>query len=359
AAITMVVILGFAALTIDLGFSTHTKREAQNDADAMVLAGARDLPEEGTAESAANVWGTKNGVVIDDELQDITFGTTCSGAAVEDTITVRLKRNQKTFIAGVLGIQDADLNVCATARKGEAVMSNELMPFGFHHTDPYPGSNPDDVCYFYEEDGTTINPNLWDDPCVIKIPRLQDSWGDGNSGPVRLDEGGEPGNVDEDCNPGSSGSSEYSENILDGSECFYGEGDVIRPKTGNLRGPTCSAFVDDLLYNNSDSVEFVFGTPNAEGIYDVVYTESPRFALIPIVTASGSGSNADVTILGFITAYVESACGGPGCNGNGQNPACVIVRPMNAEIFIDGVDFAGGSGGFDVENALRTIKLVE
>jgi hypothetical protein len=352
----MIVVLSFAALAIDISFFMRTKRDIQNSADAMALAGARDLPTTTIAADSAEEWGLYNDVHVA-EITEIEFGHTCSGSAISDTVTVSLKRNQETFFARILDMDALDLNVCATARKGVAAGGNGMMPFGFHHTDPYPGSNPDDVCYFYEIGGAE-NANLWNDPCVIKIPKIDDSWGSGNSGPVRLDEGGEVGNFDADCDPGSSGAEEYAENIKDGSECYYAIGDTIRPKTGNMRGPTCDAFATKLA-GNTDTVAEVFGSPT-NGVWGPVDQSSPRFGLVPIVTASTTGSSADVEILGFITVYIESACGGPGCNGTGQNPSCVIVRPIRSEMYVTGVEFAGGAGLSGAgENPLRIIKLIE
>ena len=352
-----VVVLGMAALSVDLGFITFARREAQNDADAMALAAVQSLPSEPDADTAALAWADKN-KVNGSEIQDIRYGTKCSGDAVENTATVELRRTQRTFFAGVLGIESSDVNVCATARIGVAAGGPGLLPFGFHETDPYPGVNPENVCYFQELDGS-VNPNLWGNSCLVKIPKVNESWGSGNAGAVRLDEGGEPGNYDEFCDTGNSGASEYVENIEDGSECWYGIGDEIRPKTGNMRGPTCTA-VDNRLTGNSDTLEDVFGTPDADGVYHEIDVTSPRYGLVPIVTVSGNGSSADVTIQGFVTVYLEDACNNAGCNGNGNNPACVVITPVKSKIHIAGVEFAGGSISIDDEsNALLTIKLVE
>jgi Putative Flp pilus-assembly TadE/G-like len=355
----MIVMVGMAALAVDLGLMTHTHREAQNDADAIALAVVRELPDESLADLISDAWAAKNDV----ELSEIqggkpTYGTTCSGEDIDGTATVRIKRNQRTFFAGVFGIGNEDLNVCATAREGVAAAGTGIMPFGFHGEDPYPGVNPENVCYFNELDGST-NPTLWGNQCLLKIPKPNDSWGSGNSGAVRLDEGGEPGNYDESCSPGSSGASEYQENIEDGSECWYAIGDEIRPKPGAMKGPTCSAF-SNRLSGNTETLEDVFGTPDSDGVYNHVNVNSPRYALVPIVTVSGSGSSADITIEGFITVYIDGACSGANCNGNGNNPACVVVTPVHSKIFLAGVDFAGGSVTLDDEiNPLFTIKLVE
>ena len=107
------------------------------------------------------------------------------------------------------------------------------------------------------------------------------------------------------------------------------------------------------------TLEDVFGTPDENGVYGPVDTTSPRYGLVPIVTASGSGSSADITILGFITVFLESACGGAGCNGNGSNPACVVVTPVKSHVYVAGVDIAGSGDLLDPETALRVIKLVE
>jgi uncharacterized membrane protein len=132
----MVVVIGFAALAVDIGFFTHAKREVQNDADAVALAAVRELPQNQTlAESIAIDWADNNNVMASERAASdwLTFGDRCSGAAVPanlSTTTVRLIRNQATFFASIFGISDGDLNVCATAAKGKAVGSPDLLPWG-------------------------------------------------------------------------------------------------------------------------------------------------------------------------------------------------------------------------------------
>jgi hypothetical protein len=358
----MVAMIGLAALAVDVGFFFQTKRDLQNASDAMALAAVREQPDDAASDAIAAEWATKNNVG-DPEIVDVAFDLTCGGDAVDDIVTVRLEREQSTFFARVLGITDGDVPACATARIGVAAGGHGLMPFGFHHEDPYPGANPQDVCYFHEEDGSE-NPDLWYDPddptvaeCLLKIPKPSDSWGSGNAGAIRLDEGGPAGNYDGDCNPGNSGASEYKENIEEGSECYYAVGDEVTPKPGNMNGPTCTAF-DNRLGGNTDTLEDVFGSPNADGVWGPVDAASVRFGLVPRVTVSGNGSSADITITGFMTVYIVGACSGGGCNGNGNNPACVVVIPVKSRLLEAGIDFAGGSIS-DSSNPLRTIKLID
>src|SRR5687768_10021133 len=67
-AFMLVVMISFAALAIDTGFFARTRREAQNDADAMALAGVRELAARGLTEAQrqenatdmAEDWAVKN-----------------------------------------------------------------------------------------------------------------------------------------------------------------------------------------------------------------------------------------------------------------------------------------------------------
>ena len=346
AAGSMALVLSIAALAIDVGLAAHTKRDLQNDVDAMVLAAVREMPDANAAQAAALSYGGYN-AVSNSEVQQVVVGETCDSASLDGTVTARLQRNQKTFLAGLMGIGSVDLSVCATARIGVAAAGDGILPFGFLEKDPEVA----DVCYFED-------PDVWNNSCLLKIPKPNDTWAPGNTGPIRLDEGGEPGNFDPSCNPGSSGSSEYKENIEDGGECWYAVNDEVRTKTGSMVGPTCTAFAN-LLGGNSDTIEQVFGAANAQGFYTTIDRTSPRFGIVPIVNVpeGATGSSTNVTITGFMAVYIEDACDGGGCNGQGNNPACVVITPMKSYIYLSGVAFGPGSID-DTKNALRTMKLV-
>ena len=259
AAITMVVVLGFAALAIDLGVAAHTKRNAQNDADAMALAGARDLPDAIVAEDSAEQWGVKN-LVDMAEVEDIWFGTTCSEDSVDGTVSVRLKREQGSFFAGVLGIDSQELNVCATARSAPAMAGNGLLPLGFLDENP----NIAGVCYMRETDGTE-RADLWGNQCDIKIENPSGTWTAGNTGGLALDPTELiPGNYNTTCVGDADGASEYRDNIAEGSECLYAIEDEVKPKGGSVTGPTHQGF-SQRLQGNYDTIEQVFGTPDSGG----------------------------------------------------------------------------------------------
>ena len=359
AAASFVVVLFFASLTIDLGFFTETKRGVQNDADAMVLAAARELANDGQTqaerqEDAGDIameWALLNDV-DPSEVQDLVFDTTCSGDSVPNTVTVRLRRQQKTFLASLFGISDGQLNVCATARTGLAQGGLGLMPFGLLYDDPGVAANPP-LCYFND------NPNFWNEECTIKIPKPNDTWTPGNSGPLRLDDpsGIDPLNWQPDCvAPGaSSGADEYTQNIQDGSDCGYAPGDKIQTKTGSMNNITCNT-ITSRLGGNTDPLEDVFTDQDGDGIYEVVDYTHPRYALIPVVIVppGSSGSSTKVQIERFVTAYLV------GCQNGPDNTANVTLIPVRSDVYVSGIDFVdNGDPNYDDDWPLHTIKLVE
>src|SRR3989304_8316385 len=82
------VLMGFVAMTIDVGLILHERRSAQNAADAAALARARDLPQSSSAAVlAAQPWAVRNGFSSEDGAT-ITVNTPYQGnpGAVEAII---------------------------------------------------------------------------------------------------------------------------------------------------------------------------------------------------------------------------------------------------------------------------------
>jgi Flp pilus assembly protein TadG len=104
----MVVLLGFAALVIDVGSWYRAHRSAQATADASALAGAQALPDTGVANQLAGDYATKNG----GGSKQITI--TQQGYE-PDTITVKITRPTPGFFARVFGSKFANVTVSGTA----------------------------------------------------------------------------------------------------------------------------------------------------------------------------------------------------------------------------------------------------
>ena len=351
AAGTFTFVLALAAIAIDGGFFAHTKRDLQNDVDAMVLAAVRDMPDTSAASAVALSWAARNGV-SNSEIASITFNHDCAGAASPETITVELSRSQPTFLARVMGINEATLTVCASARTGYAEAGPRLLPFGLLWDDPEIPNDPP-VCYY------DANDDFWGTECAVKIPSPSLTWTPGNSGPLRLDDSAntEPINYDPTCDPpgSNSGADEYDDNIINGADCSYAPNDEIQTFPGSFVGPTCDA-IDELLLGNDDTIEQVFKDADGDGVYEIVDTTSPRYGLIPVVLVpeGSAGASTTVAIKTFAPVYII------GCDGGlGAQPASVLMIPMKSKIFLQGIDFVDpGNANYDNEWPLHTIKLI-
>jgi len=144
----MVVLLGFAALVIDVGSWYRAHRAAQSTADASALAGAAVLPDTAAATTLAKQYATKNGGSgsgIGGSPQ-ITF--TQSGYEM-DTITVKVTRPSPGFFAKVFGSAFGSVSVSgrATARAYNVQgIQNGISPITVHYKHPLlnctRGNNP-------------------------------------------------------------------------------------------------------------------------------------------------------------------------------------------------------------------------
>ena len=122
AAITLAVLLGMAALTIDVGFAYYTQRSLQASADAAALAGAQEMPIGGDAEGVARAYaasaGGKNarenvpGVVTGVETKCTPSVGPCEPV---NTIVVTQTANVSTRFAGVLGLDSFTVRTRAAA----------------------------------------------------------------------------------------------------------------------------------------------------------------------------------------------------------------------------------------------------
>jgi secretion/DNA translocation related TadE-like protein len=122
--ICLVVLLGMAALVLDVGSWFQAQRQAQAAADAAALAAAHALPGNSTtAKALAQQYLTKNG------------GGTASVAVREtfvpdDTVSVTVSRDAPGFFASVFGIDSVEVTAKATARTGDLAVARYAAPFG-------------------------------------------------------------------------------------------------------------------------------------------------------------------------------------------------------------------------------------
>jgi Flp pilus assembly protein TadG len=110
----LTVLLGAAAITIDVGAWYRQQRQAQATADAAALAGAQALPSDtATAETLAAQYAVSNGGGVPDG--GITLR---SDFQPHDTVVVQVQKTAPSFFANIFSIDHATVTASAAARAG-------------------------------------------------------------------------------------------------------------------------------------------------------------------------------------------------------------------------------------------------
>jgi Flp pilus assembly protein TadG len=122
--LSLVVLLGMAALVLDVGAWFHQKRQLQATADAAALAGAQLLPDDpGGASAQAVTYGTKNGGGV--AGADVTI---TSSRASNDTIAVKAKKTNNGIFSRIAGVMNVNIAATAKARVGAPASALHVAP---------------------------------------------------------------------------------------------------------------------------------------------------------------------------------------------------------------------------------------
>jgi hypothetical protein len=274
-----------AAVAVQVGMWLHAKRDAQNDVDACVLAGAQELPDEGIASAVAEAWGIRNGTTDGElvccEFEDLT------GDGSADLIRARVERQPESVAGNLLDVGIVTVTAKAAAAKMRAVAS--CVPPWAVLGDPaqgppggYWGLDPQELYIFHQSEFTTP----------------------GNFGALRLY---------------GQGTQDYKDAILNacgtsGKGCAGGEpiesGETLQCGTepGNGGKNTCDPLAD--RYGGDCQ-----GHPPGDGCDAATYavavglaetgTCSDRKVPVPIIDAwPPQGASAPIQILGTATFYI-------------------------------------------------------
>jgi Flp pilus assembly protein TadG len=132
--VSLVILLGMAALVIDVGYAYYTHRSLQASADAAALAGAQELPDPGLAVSVARQYSAESGAKnsrrdIDGVTTTITTKCIASipGCDPVNAVVVVERAPTKTFFAGVLGINAFNVKATSTACSPCGVRPLDIM----------------------------------------------------------------------------------------------------------------------------------------------------------------------------------------------------------------------------------------
>ena len=132
--VSLVVLLGMAALVIDIGYAYYAHRSLQASADAAALAGAQELPDASRAQLIAQQYTAGDGQKNDRPDIDgvsTTITTKCitsiPGCDPVNAIVVVETAPTKTFFAGVLGINAFNVKATSTACSPCGVRPLDIM----------------------------------------------------------------------------------------------------------------------------------------------------------------------------------------------------------------------------------------
>ena len=242
--LSLVVILGMAALVLDVGNWFHTKRRLQGTADAAALAGAQQLPDDPSgAQTMAMSYANQNGGDV--ASANITVSST---VLPNDTISVRARKTDPGFFSGVLGIASADIDARAKVRVGPPAQARYVAPMVV-----YCGQDLIQNC-----DGKTVP--TFGVPTTLPYDKM---GAPGAFGMLNLDGGN-----------GTPGSSTEADWILKGFDKYLGLG----------------------AYNSDPGAKF-----SSSNIQDALSARVGSVLLFPVFkTLKDTGSNAEYDIIGWI-----------------------------------------------------------
>ena len=285
----LVVLLGMAALVLDVGSWYRADRSAQSTADAAALAGAQALPDNSAnAASLAQRYATKNGGLGSGGI------TITSKLVANDTITVTVKRPAPGFFSKLFGLKSVTVGAHATARSEGVSSVKYVAPITVHYKHPLlncrgPSSNP--VCNPTFNVQTTLN--------LEDLHQKGGGNGSGAFGLLNLNYGDPTGNI---------GAGTLADWLHDGYQDELPLGTYYSAPSANFNN---SQFTSSLNFVLGKEVLFpvyrLLTGPGSNAKYDII-----GWVGFVIKSFDNSGSNGSLT--GYFTSYtatgVQATSGG-------------------------------------------------
>jgi Flp pilus assembly protein TadG len=296
-ALSLMMVIGMAALVLDVGHWFRDKRRLQGTADAAALAGAQKLPtDQSGAQSLALDYANQNGGNV--AGADIVIS---SKYMSDDTIAVTARRTDSGIFSGVLGIGSVNIVAHAKARVGPPAEALAVAPMVVYCNHPLiRNCNNNGTPRFGET--TTLNYDKMGAP--------------GAFGMLELDGG-----------TGTIGTSTEAAWISKGFDKYLGLG----------------------KYNSDPGAKF-----SSQNIQSALDSRLNTVLLFPVFKTLGlSGSNAQYDIIGWIGFYLT----GYTVNGNNATLTGYFTEYIAQGVLSQSAPGTGGvpSSFFGV----RSIQLVE
>lgn len=240
----LVLLLGAAGLTIDVGAWYREQRQAQSTADAAALAGAQALPADAaTAGVLAQQYASANGGGV--PTGGITFQSTYM---TDDTVSVKVQRTAPSFFARLFSVSSVSVGATASARAGTPDQVLGVAPIVVNKLHPML-SGPGCPCFGVE---TTL--------------------------PLGKD--GAPGAFGLiDLNGGSNSAAELADWIQNGYPDYLDLGQ----------------------YESDPGAKF-----NSNGVQDALASKVGKELLFPVYdTLDGNGANATYDVIGWVAFHLD------------------------------------------------------
>ncbi|MEG6585240.1 pilus assembly protein TadG-related protein [Dendrosporobacter sp. 1207_IL3150] len=251
-ALYMTALMGFGALSVDVGTLYLNRTQLSKEADSAALAGAADLPYDSEqAVSTARSYASINGKQGDSVQAAVTNNNT--------VVAVTVTRNVPLLFAKVFSMNLSNVKVTARAANRVITGVTGAVPLGI-------------------EKQTLIYGQTY---------TLKEGGGSGTTG-----------NYD-GLSLGGSGASLYLHNLTYGYSGSLQVGQWVDTEPGNMSGPTSSG----ISYRISQD-------PHAT--YETVKTGSPRIVVVPVVETLDVEGRKPVQIAGFAAFFIEEV----GSSGN-------------------------------------------
>ncbi len=246
--VSIAALLGAVALSTDVGLLYYNWGSLQKGADSAVLAGANNLPSDAAgAVVVADTFAAHNGIGATEIV-----ATTV--AADQQSITMRVSRTVPYSFAQLVGLWSGLVSVSATAGLEGAGSVSGTVPVGIDSR----------TTYTY---GQQVN-------------LLTGQYGAGNWGPLAL---------------GATGATTFESNVEYGYAGSLSVGQMLTTETGQMVGPTVTAFDYRL---STGSAAYPDGTFASHSISD------PRIMTVPMVDYANINGGSQVQILGFAELWL-------------------------------------------------------
>lgn len=247
----MAMLIGFAAMVIDVGRLAAARQSLVNAVDAAALAGAREFAVNTDADPSAR------------EAAAIQYAAECARqngipdggftvTAINNKVTVDAVKTLHYLLAPVLGLYSGQVTAHATAAAGSLVSYKGIAPLCIK-------DQPFEYGRLY-----TLKFGSPDSP--------------GNFGALAL---------------GGTGASTYRDNLINGYQQPVHVDDVLNTKPGNMSGPTDG--IDERISRCTDGCTYYNFKPGC-----------PRVLVIPIYRATDDLHGRDtITVTGFAAFFVD------------------------------------------------------